>query len=139
MAIKRKAKKRIPLYLDEGGERVAQAIKRGLCGSVPKKDIPLYTDEETERVAQALKGGLWGEELTKEIVPPFSGDLFGEDIAGATFGGSLSTSKEARRGSFSVRTGKRKPTERESRQKRNTGLWETLYPTPKKTVGKEEY
>ena len=132
MAIKRKAKKRIPLYLDEGGERVAQAIKRGLCGSIPKKDIPLYIDEETERVAQSLKEGLWGEELTKEIVPPFSGDLFGEDIAGATFGGSLSTSKEARRGSFSVRTGKRKPTERESRQKRNTELWETLYPTPNK-------
>ena len=97
MAIKRKAKKRIPLYLDEGGERVAQAIKRGLCGSVPKKDIPLYTDEETERVAQALKGGLWGEELTKEIVPPFSGDLFGEELAGVAYGGSLNPTKKQRR------------------------------------------
>ena len=71
----------------------------------------------------------------KEPIPDYP-SLFGElgaeaDPSGAE-GASLSTSKEARRGSFSVRTGKRKPTERESRQKRNTELWETLYPTPNK-------
>lgn len=63
-------------------------------------------------------------------------ELAGADPSGAE-GGSLSTSKEARRSPFSVRTSKRKPTERESRQKRNTGLWETLYPTPKKNNSTE--
>ena len=78
---------------------------------------------------------------TKERVPDYP-SMFGElaeaDPSGEE-GASLSTSKEARRGSFSLRKDKRKPTERESREKRNKGLWETLYPTPKKTVGEKKY
>jgi hypothetical protein len=71
----------------------------------------------------------------KEPIPDYP-SLFGE--LGAE-GASLSTSKEARRSRFPSRTGKRKPTERESREKRNTGLWESLYPIPKKTVGEKKY
>ena len=78
----------------------------------------------------------------KEPIPDYP-SLFGKlgaeaDPSGAE-GASLSTSKEARRSRFPSRTGKRKPTERESREKRNTGLWESLYPTPKKTVGEKKY
>ena len=70
----------------------------------------------------------------KEPVPDYPslfGELAEEDPSGAEVKG-FTTSGEARRASFSVRTSKNKPTEYESRQKRNTRLWESLYPTPNK-------
>ena len=64
--------------------------------------------------------------------PSFFGELGAEET-------SLSTSKEARRNSFLSPTGKRKPPEYKSRERRNTELWESLYPTPKKTIGEKKY
>ena len=71
----------------------------------------------------------------KEPIPDYP-SFFGE--LGAE-GNSLSTSKEARRNSFPSPTGKRKPPEYKSRERRNTELWESLYPTPKKTIGEKKY
>lgn len=71
--------------------------------------------------------------------PSFFGDLGAEADPSGAEGNSLSTSKEARRNSFPSPTGKRKPPEYKSRERRNTELWESLYPTPKKTIGEKKY
>ena len=59
-------------------------------------------------------------------------DLFGE-LEGISFGGSLSTTNKARRSRNASQVHNWKGREQSSRERRNTRLWDTLYPTPNKT------
>ena len=77
------------------------------------------------------------KEQAEKRVPDYP-DLFGElsDTGEATsFFGASSTdggTNKARRSQNSPKVGKWKGNRIESRERRNTRLWETLYPTPNK-------
>ena len=78
------------------------------------------------------------KEQAEKRVPNYP-DLFGElsDTEETTsFFGASSTdgdTNKARRSQNSQKVGKWTGTEKESRERRNTRLWESLYPTQKKT------
>ena len=77
------------------------------------------------------------KEQAEKRVPNYP-DLFGElsDTEETTsFFGASSTdgdTNKARRSQNSQKVGKWTGTEKESRERRNTRLWESLYPTPNK-------